>query len=129
MSNKLKKIVAEAKKIRKAKPSIKWQTAIKEASKKIGSYTVVEDARIERRNKKRGKKSNSFKLTRRHDGTFAKFKKMKVSGVSDITTGATLYKQAVGKVSTLKANKATKTEIAKAVKAAKALKQYLQQLL
>lgn len=127
MSNKLKKIVAEAKKIRAKKPSIKWQTAIKEASKKIGSYTVVEDARIEARNKKRGKKTNSFKLNRRKDGTFLKFKK--IGGVSDITTGATLYKQAVGKVSTLKANKATKTEIAKAVKAAKALKQYLQQLL
>lgn len=127
MSNKLKKIVAEAKKIRKAKPSIKWQTAIKEASKKIGSYTVVEDARIERRNKKRGKKSNSFKLTRRHDGTFKKFKR--IGGVSDITKGAILYKQAVGKVSSLKERKATKTEIAKAVKAVKALKQYLQQLL
>jgi len=42
MSSKLKKIVAEAKKIRAKKPSIKWTNAIKEASKKIGSYTVVE---------------------------------------------------------------------------------------
>lgn len=127
MSSKLKKIVAEAKKIRAKKPSMKWTNAIKEASKKIGSYTVVEDARIEKRNKKRGKKSNSFKLKRDTNGQFLKFKK--IGGVSDITTGATLYKQAVGKVTQLKESKATKTEIAKAVKAAKALKQYLQQLL
>ena len=30
-----KKITAEAKKIRKAKPSMKWQTAMKQAGKKL----------------------------------------------------------------------------------------------
>ena len=33
---KLKKINAEAKRIRKASPKKKWQTCIKEAAKKIG---------------------------------------------------------------------------------------------
>lgn len=127
MSSKLKKIVAEAKKIRAKKPSIKWTNAIKEASKKIGSYSVQENAKYERKNKSKKKVPKKLRVKRNDDGTFKKF--TKISGVSDITTGATLYKQAVGKVSNLKKSKATKTEIAKAVKAAKALKQYLQQLL
>lgn len=126
-NSKLKLIVAEAKKIRKAKPSIKWTNAIKEASKKIGSYTIQESAAIEKRNKKRDRLPKKLKVTRRDDGTFLKFKK--IAGVDEITTAAAVYKKNVNELAALKSAKAPKAAICKKQKQTKISKNYLNSLL
>lgn len=129
MSNKLKAIVSEAKKIRKANPSIKWQNAIKAASKKISGYTIVESAAIERKRKKKGKVNKTYRIKRDSSGQFTAGKMKRVSGISELTQTASAYKAAVNDLDDLKKTKAGKAEIAKQQKRVQLLKKLIQTLL
>ena len=65
MSTHLKKITARAKQIRKAKPSIKWTDAIKQASKQIGSAPVKKVAGV----KKKAAKKVAKRVSKKHTDT------------------------------------------------------------